>query len=590
MQAKLTVRRAFMSSGGGGVLSKPATVADLSYNRWQMVLPAVATHLSIGGLYAWSMLNEPLSRTLGVVASAPGDWGLASIVPVFSTAVCAAGGTAALCGTWNDKVGPRTAVFLAGTLWGGGMMLGGLGVALHQLPLVYLGYGLIGGAGIGFAYTPPVATLLRWFPDKKGLASGMVIMGFGSGALVALPVLKHLTERNFVAPEYFGLDAATLLGEGGVRVLASNPLQQVVVATQSDITKLGLTNTLLEPGVYALGGGNTGIATALMTIGAAYTAVMCLAAINYKVPHPDWIAPAAPVPKQTTTTATATTANSLVLPAGSYVLASEAVRTRQFAQVWTSLFLNATAGIAVLGVAKTLMSDVFGSSMPTTVDAAFCAAFVGGLSLFNGVGRLVWAGASDRFGRKTVYATFFALGAPLYLSVPFCAHLAGTSDSVLPLVMFTASTLTIISMYGGAFSVGPAYLADLFGNKQVGNIYGKLLTAWSAAGLVGPTLLATLRRQSEVAAIRDIAGQVDPARFQAQFGAPVSDLDALLAANSVSINRLMEIAGSGVVDPTPFLYDTTMQTMSALLVLGFVNNFMMRPVDGKLVLKETNAK
>jgi MFS family permease len=150
------------------ILSKTAATAPREFNRWRVVPPAVITHVSIGGLYAWSMLNEPISRALGVVSSIPQDWGLSSIVPVFSTAVFFAGATAAASGAWSDKMGPRPSIFLSGLFWGGGLALGGLGVNLHQLGLVYLGYGVLGGTGIGFAYGPPVATLLRWFPDRKG--------------------------------------------------------------------------------------------------------------------------------------------------------------------------------------------------------------------------------------------------------------------------------------------------------------------------------------------------------------------------------------------------------------------------------------
>jgi MFS family permease len=186
------------------------------------------------------------------------------------------------------------------------------------------------------------------------------------------------------------------------------------------------------------------------------------------------------------------------------VPAHDAVRTVQFARIWLSLFLNTTAGIAVLGVAKTLLSDVFGST-DVGVDAAFCALFVSALSLLNGGGRLVWAAASDRLGRRNVFTIFFALGAPLYLSIPVWAH---TAESYLSLSLFVASTLVIISMYGGAFAVCPAYISDCFGAKDTGVIYGKLLTAWSAAGLTGPTLLSFLRRRAEVGAIQQLAAQV----------------------------------------------------------------------------------
>ena len=417
----------------------------------------------------------------------------------------------------------------------------------------------------------------------------MVIMGFGSGALVALPIMRYLMELNFKAPKYFGsIDSVDTIVEGGKRFLASDHAIEVVVASASDIAKLGLQNIALEPGLYAVGTGSTGVGQTLITIGAAYAVTMLAASMAYKVPGPKF-APPAPVEKAADNKggeSSQTNANPLALPMGAYVTASDAIKTRQFAQVWTSLFLNATAGIAVLGVAKTLMSEAFGSSMPTVVDASFCAAYVGALSLFNGLGRLAWAATSDVIGTQKTYSLFFMLGAPLYLSVPVAAHMAGSdAGGMVPLAMFTTSTLAIISMYGGGFSVSPAYLATLFGNKEVGNIYGKLLTAWSMAGMIGPTMLGALRRQSEVQAIKELTGKVDPAVFQHQFGEGVDKLNELIATNSVSINKLLQIAPPGTIDPSPYLYDSSMKVMSALLVLGLVNNAMMKPVDPKLIKK-----
>jgi len=442
--------------------------------------------------------------------------------------------------------------------------------------------------------SPPVATLLRWFPDRKGMASGMAIMGFGSGALVALPVIRHLVEANFVAPKYFGsADTVQTVIQEGRRFLAESPATEVVIASASDIAKLGLTQHVLEPGVYAVGTGSTGVAATMMTIGGIYAATMILASLGYKIPAENWTPPVAATSEGNKSSSDGVKGKDssnnridpLIIPAGSYVTASDAIKSRQFAQVWTSLFLNATAGIAVLGVAKTLMSDVFGSTMPTIVDATFCAGYVGALSLFNGVGRLAWAATSDAIGRQKTYSLFFALGIPLYLSVPVTAHMVGVHEGVAPLAIFTASTLSIITMYGGGFSVSPAYLADLFGSREVGNIYGKLLTAWSVAGMVGPTLLAYLRRTSEVEAIRELATKVDPIKFQQQFGTSVDKISDLIDANTVNIAKLLHIAPAGTLDPSPYLYDSSMKTMAALLLVGLANNYLMKPVDPKLIKK-----
>lgn len=417
----------------------------------------------------------------------------------------------------------------------------------------------------------------------------MVIMGFGAGALVALPIIRSLIEYNFRPPTYLGLadKVATVVDSAGRRFLADDTTKEVVVASVTDITKLGLKAISLEPGVYVVGTGSSGVGMAMVELGIGYMAVMIGASLLYRLPKAGWAPPAlsAAVEDKSKLAKTVVVADPLVLPPGNYVAASDAITTRQFAQVWTSLFLNATAGIAVLGVAKTLMSDVFGSNMPTTVDATFCAAYVGALSLSNGLGRLGWAAASDAIGRKKTFSLFFLIGAPLYLTVPVAAHMASPDAGILPLALFTTSTLAIISMYGGGFSISPAYLSDLFSNREVGNIYGKLLTAWSAAGLLGPTMLAFLRRRSEIDAMNELAPRIDPVTFKQQFGVSADNLQALIDNNVVSIAKLMQIAPPGTVDPSPYLYDTSMKTMAALLLVGFVNNATMQPVKQSLIRK-----
>jgi len=583
-----------LTGGSASFWSRDAIVAPADYNRWNMAPAAILTHLSIGSVYSWSLFNEPLARSLGVVAASSADWGLSSVVPVFSATIGVAGLTAALSGPWAEKFGPRSAVLVAGMCWGSGLVLGGLGVSLHMLPLVYLGYGLVGGLGVGLAYGPPVATLMRWFPDRRGLASGMAIMGFGGGALVASPLIRAIQEHAFVAPTYLGSAAAVKTVFAGGKRMTEDGALEVVLATARDIKSMGMSPAVtaqLQEGVYVVGTGNNGAAHALLVLGAVYGAAMLGAGLMYKVPREGWTptgyASVAQTPGDAAAKPAAAAQDPLVLPAGHFVPLQLATRTPQFYQIWTSLFLNATAGIAVLGVAKTLMSDVFGGAMPTVVDAAFCAGYVGALSAFNGVGRLAWAAASDRLGRKATFSTYFVLGIPLYLSIPVAAHMAGTSPGVAPLVMFTASTLSIITMYGGGFSVAPAYLADIFGSKDVGAIYGRLLTAWAAAGLTGPTLLSLLRRRSEVDAIRDLAAKVDPAAFAQQFGSPVGNLQSLIDANTVSIAKLLAMSPSGTVDPTPFLYDSTMKTMACLLGVGLASNLMMKPVDPKLISTTT---
>ena len=430
---------------------KKSIMAPEGFNRWLVPPAAIGTHLCIGSIYSWSMFNDSLTRLDGVLVSSSMDWTLSHVVPVFSTSIVCLGLSAAVAGKWLEEVGPRCVGSLSSVMWGGGFLLGSLGIATHNLPLLYSGFGVIGGCGLGLGYVTPVSTLLRFFPDKPGLATGMAICGFGGGAMVAAPVVKFLLEKNFVPPEYLGTAAEVeMVLEEGKRMAydASGQMVDVVVATTQDIANLGFspetTQSLLE-GVYVAGTGSTGCAATFATMGVTYASVMALSALSYRVPREGWTpkgytAPT-PVDKQDNTNAMITSNN---------VDIDEALRTPQFYQLWGNMVLNVTAGISVIGLAKTMMGDVFaGNAM---VDGNFCAAYVGAVSLANMLGRLGWASASDYLGRKTTFAIFFGLGAPLYMSIPYTASLAQVSDGVIPLVMFTTSTLTIFTMYGGGFS------------------------------------------------------------------------------------------------------------------------------------------
>ena len=259
----------------------------------------------------------------------------------------------------------------------------------------------------------------------------------------------------------------------------------------------------------------------------------------------------------------------------------EALKTRQFYQLWIVLCFNVTAGIGVLSVARTMMTEIFGTTLPGIVDGAFAATYVVMISVFNMVGRFIWASTSDFIGRKMTYWIFFALGIALYVSIPFSAQQVSVSPGALWLVYFYAATMIIFTMYGGGFATIPAYLADLFGSKYVGGIHGRLLTAWSTAGVLGPLAITSLRESSIARAIRDLVGTIDPQAFQAAFGAGLDQLDVLIEQRTVTIAKLMEIAPPGTVDPTSGVYNTTMYLMAALLAIALVSNATMRPVDAK---------
>jgi len=259
----------------------------------------------------------------------------------------------------------------------------------------------------------------------------------------------------------------------------------------------------------------------------------------------------------------------------------QALKTPQFYQLWIVLCFNVTAGIGVLGVAKTMMTEIFGTTLPNIVDSSFAATYVIMISVFNMLGRFFWASTSDYIGRKSTYWIFFALGILLYCSIPYTAQQVSVHPSVIWLVYFYAATMIIFTMYGGGFSTIPAYLADIFGTRYVGGIHGRLLTAWGTAGVLGPLAITSLREHAVLKAIHNLVSKIDPETFRQTFGAGVDQLNQLVDANTVTISKLMAIAPPGTVDPTTNLYNNTMYLMAVLLAIALVCNATMRPVHPK---------
>jgi MFS family permease len=553
-------------------LKKEHIVASDDFNRWKVPPASIAIHLCIGSVYAWSIFNPRLIKEFGVVAASSGDWSLQSVVWIFSVAIVFLGLAAAFGGKWLEEVGPRMVGVVAGLCWGGGFIIGGLGIMLHQLWLVYLGYGVIGGCGLGLGYVSPVSTLIRWFPDRRGMATGMAIMGFGGGAMIATPIKETLLGVFYKAPQYLGAESAVqMITEGGRRMAEVNgQMVEVVVANAKQLAGAPVP---LQEGVYVVGTGNTGAAMTFFTLGVAYFIVMMIAAFSYRVPREGW-KPAGWTPP------TADAASRKMITQND-VHIDQALKTPQFYLLWIVLCFNVTAGIGVIGVAKTMMTEIFGTTLPVIVNSAFAATYVFMISVFNMVGRFFWASTSDFIGRKNTYHIFFVLGIVLYLSIPFAAQQVSVNPVVTWLVMFYGATMIIFTMYGGGFATIPAYLADIFGTKYVGGIHGRLLTAWSTAGVLGPLAITQLRNVSVTGSIKDLASRVDPAAFTEKFGAGIDQLDQLVAAKTVTIARLMEIAPAGTVDPTPSLYNTTMYAMAALLVIALIANMLVRPVHEK---------
>ncbi len=553
------------------LLDKSRIVAPPGFHRWLVPPASVAIHLCIGSVYAWSLFNPPLTRALGVVAPAAGDWSLEQVVWIFTVAIVFLGLSAAFAGKWLEKAGPRKVGTTAALCWGGGFLVAAAGIRWHQLWLVYLGYGVVGGCGLGLGYVSPVSTLIKWFPDRRGMAAGMAIMGFGGGAMVATPLNEALLARFSRLPEYLGAEGIvkTETRDGRTYAVESNVNKPREVVVLDAVTARKLTSGV-RPGVYVVGTGSTGVVATFAVLGIGYCVIMLAAAFAFRIPPVGWKPPGWEPPAET----------SSAMITRHDVDADTALRTPQFYLLWTVLCLNVSAGIGVLAVAKTMMTDIFGSAYPNVVTAGFASTYVLLISVFNMAGRFFWASMSDKLGRKRVYTIFFVLGMALYAAIPYIGHQATATRSISWLAAFYGVTMLIFSMYGGGFATIPAYLSDLFGTKNVGAIHGRLLTAWSTAGVLGPLAITRLRESSRLAAIRELAAGIDSAEFAAKFGEPVEKLDELVQANAVRIPRLLELVPHAA-DPTPTLYDTTMYAMAALLGVALVANLLVRPVNTK---------
>jgi len=482
----MTAAVATGAPASGGLLDKERTIAGPGFNRWLVPPAALAIHLCIGMAYGFSVFWLPMSKLLVANGAACStsmgffdalfasdcNWTVVQVNHIFETFIAMLGISAALWGGWLEHAGPRKAGFIAALCWGGGLILGGIGVSIHQLWLVYLGCGVLGGVGQGLGYITPVSTLIKWFPDRRGMATGFAIMGYGGGAMIGAPIavalMKHFSESS-----------------------------------------------------------SQGVAPTLMAMGAIYFVAMSLGAFGFRIAPSGW------TPKSWTAPAT-----SQARITTRHVHLSEAWKTPQFWLVWGVLCLNVTAGIAVISMASPMFQEVFGAklvgadaSVMTAAQkasvAAAAAGLVGLISLFNSLGRIFWASLSDKLGRRPTYFVFFLLGICLYCLLPTLGHM-GVAGA------FVITVCVILTLYGGGFATVPAYLADLFGTQMVGAIHGRLLTAWSVAGIVGPMLIAQVR-ESQLAA--------------------------------------------GVAKT--LVYDNTLYLMAGLLFAGLVCNFFVKPVDAK---------
>ena len=556
------------------LLSKERIVRGSEFNRWLVVPPSIAVHLCIGSVYAWSIYNPALIEVLGVATSAADDWTLRQVVWIFSVAIAFTGLTAAFAGKWVEKAGLRMVGVTAACFWGGGYMLSSLGVALHQLWLIYLGYGVIGGIGLGLGYVSPVSNLIRWFPDRRGLAAGMAIMGFGGGAMIAVPLKEFFLRYFYEAPQYLGtVDAVDMITHSGRRFAeVGGRLKEVVVSGAAEAAH-ALAPGAEAAGVYVVGTGSAGVAQTFLLFGVVYFLVILVSAFLYRVPVPGY------KPQGWEPPAGKDSGRRMISRKDVHI--DQALRTPQFYQVWAVLCLNVTAGIGIICVAKTMMTEIFSDALPGIVDVTFAATYVFMIGVFNMLGRIMWASASDKLGRRNTCSMFCVAGLLLYLSIPVAAHQVSLDPSVFWLLMFYAATMIIFTFYGGVFAAVPAYLADLFGTRYVGGIYGRLLTAWSVAGVLGPLAVTSLRDRSLMIEVNRLAEKVSPYEFVRTFGSGVNDLEILVRNKTVTLAKLMDIAPEGTIDPTASLYNSTMYVMAALLIIALISNVLIKPVHEK---------
>jgi MFS family permease len=486
-----------MTGAGGGILDKERTIAAAGFNRWLVPPAALCIHLCIGMAYGFSVFWLPLSRAVGLTSSkacpdislfqelftTTCDWKVASLGWMYTLFFVFLGVSAAIWGGWLERVGPRKAGFVAALCWCGGLVLGAIGVYIHQLWLMWLGAGVIGGVGLGLGYISPVSTLVKWFPDRRGMATGMAIMGFGGGAMIGAP-LADLLMNYFKTP-----------------------------------TSVGVWETFIAMAVI-------------------YFVFMTIGAFRYRLPPVGWRPEGWTPPSEKKTMITEHN-----------VHLDNAHKTPQFWLVWWVLCLNVSAGIGVIGMASPMLQEIFAGNLIglpgvkfNALDvgqkaqiATIAAGFAGLLSLFNIGGRFFWASLSDYIGRKNTYYTFFILGIVLYALAPTFANIGSKAAFVL-------SFGIILSMYGGGFATVPAYLADLFGTQFVGAIHGRLLTAWSAAGIIGPVVVNYIRE------------------FQLAAGVPRDKL-----------------------------YDSTMYILCAMLIAGLICNYLIKPVASKWFMNEAEV-
>jgi OFA family oxalate/formate antiporter-like MFS transporter len=393
-----------------------------THNRWVIAAAGVVMQIALGAVYAWSVFRIPLTKAFG--------WTISEVTLTFTIAIFVLGLAAFGGGLWMRRAGPRTVALTAGVLYGLGVFLASF--AGGRLWWLYCSYGVIAGVGLGLGYIVPVATLVKWFPDKRGLITGLAVAGFGAGALITAPIATRLIAEVGVLQTFAILGAAYFVAVTGGALFMRNP-----------------------PDGYQ-----------------PPSARNSLKAVPYE--------PQAALPKPPVVSEPVVGDGLQAVPRSAPRSLREALSSWQWYALWTLLLLNTTAGIAVISQAAPMFQEI------TSISAARAASVVGIISIANGAGRLLWAWLSDLVGRRAVFLAMFLLQAIIFWLMP-SAH---------GLSLFAALTVAVLLCYGGGFGTMPAFAADYFGAEHVGSIYGLMLTAWGVAGVLGPTLMAALRERS----------------------------------------------------------------------------------------------
>lgn len=491
------------SASTPGLLDRERIIAKPGFNRWLVPPAALCIHLCIGMAYGFSVFWKPLqgalldasgkplpecsagaitfgekaAGTLTALTATDCNWSQFDLGWMYTFFFVLLGVSAAIWGGWLERAGPRKAGLVATCCWCGGLLLAALGVHMHQLWMMWLGSGIIGGIGLGLGYISPVSTLIKWFPDRRGMATGMAIMGFGGGAMIGSPLATFLMSQ-FKTP-----------------------------------TDPGVTQTFV-------------------TMAGVYAVFMLLGSFGYRLPPAGW------KPEGWTPSVNA---NAMIT--SNHVHLKNAHKTASFWLLWLVLCLNVSAGIGIIGAASPMLQETFAGQLVGQPNLAYAdlkkdaalaasaaavgAGFVGLISLLNIFGRFAWASSSDLLGRKATYFIFFTLGAATYVLASFAADWKSLS-------LFVICFCIIASMYGGGFATIPAYLADIFGTQFVGAIHGRLLTAWSTAGILGPVVV-----------------------------------------NYLHDTRLAEGTAPDQI------YGPIFYILAGMLVVGFIANLLVRPVDPK---------